>query len=174
MKSIRNLSTATLLAAGAALTAAAGMLSASAADDPATAPATASATAPAAPPGPAGMHRRGGEWRLLSRLGLTDDQKAQIKSIMTAARPQMHSLHEQMRANALKLRQTQPTDPNYASIASQTSQTHGSLSAEMMGQRAAVRAQVFKVLTPAQQSELTALEAQMQSRKHGSWGGPHE
>ncbi len=167
MKSTRNLLTATLLTAGAALTAAAGMSGASAADDAASAPTTRQ-------PGPAGMHHRGGEWRLLRQLGLTDAQKTQIKTIMTAARPQMQSLHEQMRANALKLKQTQPTDPNYTSIASQASQTHGSLSAEMMTQRANVRAEVFKVLTPAQQTQLTALEAQMQSRKHGSWGGPQE
>jgi Spy/CpxP family protein refolding chaperone len=164
MKSIRNLLTATLLTAGAALTAAAGMSSASAADDAATAP-----TPP--PPGPSGRHH-GGPWHLLSQLGLSDAQKAQIKTIVTAARPQMQSLHEQMRANALKLKQTQPTDPNYTSIASQSSQTHGSLSAEMMTQRATLRAQVYKVLTPEQQTELAALEAQ--SRQHGSWGGPHE
>jgi hypothetical protein len=86
---------------------------------------------------------------------------------MTAAHPQMQSLHEQMHANALKLQQTQPTDPNYSSIASQVSQTHGSLAAQMMTQQAEVRAQVFKVLTPAQQTQLAALEAQMRARPHG-------
>ncbi len=91
---------------------------------------------------------------------------------MTAAHPQMQSLHEQIRANSLKLQQTLPTDPNYSSIASQVSQTHGSLAAQGMTQRAEVRAQVFKVLTPAQQTQLTALEAQMRTSKHGHWGGP--
>jgi Spy/CpxP family protein refolding chaperone len=165
MKSIRNLLTATLLTAGAALTAAAGMSSASAADDAATAP-----TPP--PSGSFGMHQRGGPWHLLSKLGLSDAQKQQIKDIMTAARPQMQSLHQQMSANALKLRQTQPTDPNYATIASQASQTHGSLTAQMMTQRADVRAQVFKVLTPAQQTQLAALEAQMQADRQGHRHGP--
>ena len=87
--------------------------------------------------------------------------------IMTAAQPQMQSLHEQVRANMLKLQQTQPSDPNYASIVAATSQTHGSLSAQMMSQHADVRAQVFKVLTPAQQGQLAALEAQMATRRHG-------
>ena len=68
-------------------------------------------------------------------------------------------------ANSLKLQQTLPTDPNYSSIASQVSQTHGSLAAQMMTQRAEVRAQVFKVLTPAQQTQLTALEAQMRTKQ---------
>ena len=84
---------------------------------------------------------------------------------MTAARPQMESLHQQMHANMLKLQQTQPTDPNYTSITSQVSQTHGSLQAQMLTQHAEIRAQVFKVLTPAQQTQLTTLEAQMQAHQ---------
>jgi periplasmic protein CpxP/Spy len=164
MKSIRNLMTATLLTAGAVLTAAAGMSIASAADDTA-------ATQPPPPAGPHGWHHRGGPMHLLGKLGLSAEQKQQVKDIMTAARPQMQALHEQMHANMLKLQQTQPTDPNYSSIASQVSQTHGSLSAQMMTQHAEVRAQVFKVLTPAQQTQLAALEAQMKSRKHGAWNG---
>ena len=164
MKSIRNLMTATLLTAGAVLTAATGMSIASAADD-------AAVTQPPPPPGAHGWHHRGGPMHLLGKLGLSAEQKQQVKDIMTAARPQMQALHEQMHANMLKLQQTQPTDPNYSSIASQVSQTHGSLSAQMLTQHAEVRAQVFKVLTPEQQTQLAALEAQMQSHKHGAWGG---
>jgi len=165
MKSIRNLLTATLLAAGAVLTAASSMSIASAADE-----ATPTTTPP--PPGPHGGFHHRGPWHLLSKLDLTAEQKTQIKAIMTAARPQMESLHQQMHANALKLQQTKPTDPNYTSITSQVSQTHGSLSAQMLTQHAEVRAQVFKVLTPAQQTQLATLEAQAQAHK-GQWGGPH-
>jgi protein CpxP len=157
MKSIRNLLTATLLTAGAVLTAATSMSIASAADE--------AAATPPAPPGPHGWHHGGGPWHLLGTLGLSATQKQQVKDIMTAAHPQMQSLHSQMRANSLKLRQTQPTDPNYASIAAEASQTQGSLSAQMMTQQADVRAQVFKVLTPAQQTQLAALEAQMPDHK---------
>ncbi len=156
MKSTRNFLTATLLAAGAVLTAA-GLSTAAAAD---------SATPP--PPGAQGWHHHHrGPWRMLGQLRLSDAQKQQIKGIMGTARPQMQSLHEQMRSNSLKLRQTQPSDPNYASIAAEVSQTHGSLSAQEMTQRSALRAQIFKVLTPAQQTQLAALEAQMQARAHG-------
>ena len=108
---------------------------------------------------------------MLSKLGLSDAQKAQVKTIMTAARPEMQSLHEQMHANMQKLQQTQPTDANYSTIAAQVSQTHGSLSAQMMTQQANIRAQIYKVLTPAQQTQLTTLEAQMRARPHGQWGG---
>jgi periplasmic protein CpxP/Spy len=157
MKSIRNLLTATLLTAGAVLTAATSMSIASAADE--------ATTTPPPPPGPHGWHHGRGQWHLLGKLGLSATQKQQVKDIMAAAHPQMQSLHSQMQANSLKLRQTQPTDPNYASIASQVSQTHGSLSAQLMTQHAGVRAQVFNVLTPEQQTQLAALEAQMPAHK---------
>jgi Spy/CpxP family protein refolding chaperone len=157
MKSIRKVLWPALLTAGAVLSAAAGM-SASAADD-------AAATPPA-------WHHRGGPWHLLAKLDLSAAQKQQIKDIMTAAKPQMQSLHEQMHANMQKLQQLQPTDPNYGSIVAQVSQAHGSLMAQAMTQQSEVRAQVFKVLTPAQQSQLTALEAEMRSHKHGGRGGP--
>jgi protein CpxP len=157
MKSIRNLLTATLLTAGAVLTAATSISIASAADE--------ATTTPTPPPGPHGWHHGRGPWHLLGKLGLSATQKQQVKDIMAAAHPQMESLHSQMRENSLKLRQTPPTDPNYANIASQVSQTHGSLSAQMMTQHAGVRAQVFNVLTPAQQTQLAALEAQMPAHK---------
>src|SRR5258708_4129356 len=164
MKSIRNLLTATL-AAGALSMAATGMSFAGAADD-------AAGTQPPPPPRHPGRNHQGEPWHLLGKLDLNAAQKRQIKEIMTAARPQMQSLREQMQANSLKLWQTQPSDPNYASLASQVSQTHGSLAAQMMTQRADLRAQVFKVLTPAQQTQLSALELQKHTHKHGPRGGP--
>jgi len=166
MKSIRNVLTATLLAAAAVLTAATGVSVATAAEE-------ATATPPPPPPGPHGWHH-GGPWHLLSKLDLTAAQKAQIKGIMTTARPEMQSLREQMRANSLKLEQTKPTDANYASIAAAVSQTHGSLSAQMMSQHSDIRAQIFKVLTPAQQAQLATLEAERQAQReaHGHTPNP--
>jgi Spy/CpxP family protein refolding chaperone len=152
MNSIRNVFKATLLVAGAVLTAGTSLGVAAAADE-ASAP-------PPPPPGPHGWHHHGGPWH-----------KQQIKDIFTAARPQMQSLHEQLHANSLKLEETSPLDANYASVASQVSQTHGTLSAQLKTQESEVRAQVFKVLTPAQQAQLTTLEAEMRARmaahKHG-------
>src|SRR6202789_3477773 len=159
MKSIRNLVTVTLLTTGAGRTACAGLPIATAETTTTTA-----AAAPTAPTGHHGWHHHRGPWHLLSKLGLSDAQKTQIKSIMTAAKPEMQSLHQQMRTNMQKLQQTQPSDANYSTIASQVSQTHGSLSAQMLTQQANVRAQIFKVLTPAQQTQLATLKAQMAAR----------
>jgi Spy/CpxP family protein refolding chaperone len=158
MKSNRNLLQAGLLAAGALLTAAAGISIATAADEatPAT-PAT---------PAAAGPHRwhHHGHGFLLSKLNLSAEQKAAVKTIMSNAGPQMKSIHQEMRSNSLKLRQTQPSDGNYANVVAQVTQANGSLHSQMISQREAVRAQIFKVLTPEQQTQLAALEAQMQAR----------
>ena len=162
MISIRNLLAGSLLAAGALVTAATSISLATAADD------TATTTTPP-PPGPHGWHHHGAG-HLLSKLNLTDDQKEQIKTIMTNAGPQMKSIHQQMRANSLKLRQAQPTDSNYSSVVTEVSQANGTLHSQMIAQKEEVRASVFKVLTPAQQAQLKTLEAQMQARGHGAWG----
>ncbi len=167
MKSNRNLLTGILLAAGALATTAAGISIATAADEAATA-------APAAP-GPQGWHHhRHGAFHLLSKLNLSAEQQASIKTIMANAGPQMQSIHQEMRANSLKLSQTQPSDAKYPSIVAQVTQANGSLHSQMITQRESVRAQIFKVLTPAQQTQLAALKAQMQARmqaRRAAWAG---
>ncbi len=156
MKSNRNLLAGTLLAVGALVTTAAGISIATAAD-------AATSAAPAAV-GQHGWHPHHGDFHLLSKLNLSAEQQASIKTIMANAGPQMQSIRQEMRANSLKLSQTQPTDANYANVVSQVTQANGSLHSQMITQREAVRAQIFKVLTPAQQTQLAELEAQMQAR----------
>src|SRR5258708_7757320 len=154
MKSNRKLLAGTVLAGGALLTAAAGISIATAADD-------ATSATPAAA-GPHGWHHHGAG-QLLSKLNLSAEQQASVKTIMANAGPQMKSIHQEMRANALKLRQTQPNDPKYAAVVAQVTQANGALHSQMITQREATRAQIFKVLTPAQQTQLAALQAQMQA-----------
>ena len=156
MKSNRNLLAGTLLAAGALVTAAASISIATAADE--------ATTPPPAAPGPHGWHHHHGAGRLLSKLNLTAEQRASIKTITESAAPQMKSIHQEMRANSLKLSQTQPTAANYQSVVAQVTQANGSLHSQMITQREAVRAQIFKVLTPAQQTQLATLKAQMQAQ----------
>ncbi|HEX3397506.1 MAG TPA: Spy/CpxP family protein refolding chaperone [Steroidobacteraceae bacterium] len=158
MKSNRKLPAAAVLAAGALLTAALGISIATAADEATTAtPATPAAA------GPHGWHHHGAG-HLLAKLNLSAEQQASIKTIMENAGPQLKSIRQEMRANSLKLSQTQPTDANYAGVVAQVTQANGSLHSQMITQREAVRAQIFKILTPAQQTQLAALKAQMQAR----------
>ncbi len=148
MKSNRNLLAGSVLAAGAMLATAAGISIAAAADE-----------TPAA-----AWHHHHGAWHMLSKLNLSAEQQASVKTIMANAGPQMKSIHEEVRANSLKLQQTQPNDANYANVVAQVTQANGALHSQMISEKEAVRAQIFKVLTPAQQTQLAALQAQMQAR----------
>jgi len=152
MKSNRNLLAGSLLGAAALLAAAASVSIATAADEAATAA------------GPHAWRHHHDAGRLLAKLDLSAEQQAAVKSIMANAGPQMKGLHQEIRANSLQLLKTQPNDPNYANVVAQVTQANGALHAQMITQREAVRAQVFKVLTPEQQTQLAALQAQRQAR----------
>jgi Spy/CpxP family protein refolding chaperone len=158
MKSNRKMLPAGLLAAGALLTAAAGISIAAAADEAPATPATPAAA------GAHGWHHHRGAGHWLSKLNLSAEQQASVKTIMANAGPQMKSIRQEMRGNSLKLRQTQPNDANYASVVAQVTQANGSLHSQMITQREAVRAQIFKILTPEQQAQLKTMQAQMQAR----------
>jgi Spy/CpxP family protein refolding chaperone len=164
MKTTRIYLVAALLAGGAAFMAAASLPSS----------AMAQAAAPSSPPGAPGWgggEGWGGHGRhhfgpaaLFRRLGLSDVQKASVKSILQTNGPALRSLHEQTRANSLKLRNTAPNDPNYASVVAEVSQANAGLLTQEITLQANVRAQLFNVLTSPQQAQLAALEAQMQAR----------
>jgi protein CpxP len=176
MKSMRMVFAGILMAGGAAfLTATSALSTAAAADDPAV------TAAPTGAPG-AGPHGWGhgpggdGPGHRYGKLGLSAEQQASIKSIMTAAKPQMKSMHDQMRANHLKLMQTKPDDPNYGNVVAEVAQSNAALASQRTTRAAERRTEMYAVLTPAQKTQLTALEAQWAQRPHHGAGrhGPHE
>jgi periplasmic protein CpxP/Spy len=155
MNSIRNLLAGTALAAGALLSAGAVFSLASAADTPTT-PAPAEG-------GPHGWHHHH-HHGFLRQLNLTDAQKASIKTIMQTNGPQLKSLHEQLYSNSLKLRQTQPTDPNYSNLVSQAAAANAPVHSQIDTLKATIRQEIFGKLTQAQQTQLQTLEAQAEAR----------
>jgi periplasmic protein CpxP/Spy len=173
MNSIRKMLAGSLLAAGALAVTAAGISIATAADTGAT-------TTPPADGNGGGWHHHHhhhgrGHW-MLAKLNLSDAQKAQVKSIMTAAGPQMRSIHQQMHANSMKLSQMAPNDAGYPATVAEVSQANASLHAQMITQREQVRASVFKILTPAQQQQLAAMKAEMQAKMQAhqaAWAASH-
>ena len=169
MKPMRKVFAGILVAGGALIAATVGASIAAAADDAATA-----APAPAPGAGPHGWGHGGhGPGHLFSKLGLSADQQASIKAIMTAAKPQMKSMHDQMRANHLKLMQTKPDDPNYGNVVAEVAQSNAALASQRTAHAAELRTQMYAVLTPAQKTQLTALEAQWAANPHhGPRHGP--
>jgi Spy/CpxP family protein refolding chaperone len=155
MKSIRKVLFGTLLAGGAALAVAGGF---SIADAQTTS--TATTTPPGGQGGHWGHHRHGGMWHLYSQLGLTAEQKASIKSIFQAAKPQLQTLHQQAQANHLKLQQATPGGANYSATVAEVAQENATLASQRTTQSEEIRTQIYAVLTPTQKTQLATLQAQ--------------
>jgi Spy/CpxP family protein refolding chaperone len=152
------------LVAGAILCAASGLSMADEAASPA-------GSTPSSAPHHCGPGRMGEPGHIYSQLGLSAEQQASIKAIRTAAEPQMKSLHQQLRANHLKLMQTKPDDANYGNVVAEVAQSNATLESQRTSQMAEVRAQMYAVLTPAQKTQLAALEAKWgEHAHHAPWG----
>lgn len=117
-------------------------------------------------------HGHGGPWHLYSKLGLTAEQKASMKAIFSAAKPEMRSLHEQMRTNQQKLASVTPDDANYSTVVAEVAQTNASLASQRTSQEARLRSQMYALLTPAQKTELQQLKAEW-AAKAAAWKSAH-
>jgi periplasmic protein CpxP/Spy len=100
--------------------------------------------------GPAGrfMH-------VLKQLNLSAEQQTQIKSILAASKPQFRSLGAGMRSNAEAMAAMPPTDPGYPALLA----TAKANAAARIQQMSDVKAQIFAVLTPAQQEQIPRIIA---------------
>jgi Spy/CpxP family protein refolding chaperone len=114
-------------------------------------------------------HRHGGAAAMFHELGLTDAQRASMKSILEAAKPAMQELREKLQGNFRLLRQTSPDDKNYAAVVSRISQENGALTSKLISQRAAIYAKCYAVLAPVQKTHLAELQA-----KRANWMEEHK
>lgn len=102
--------------------------------------------------------------RALNKLNLSDAQRDQIKQFakqdFEQLKPRMQALRQQRKA----FESTDPNSPGYQTAAGNLAQAEASLASARVMQRAALRAQVYNVLSPAQRSQLAAMRAQRQAR----------
>lgn len=113
-------------------------------------------------PGPDGEH---GPWhqgdrghgprehRLLDALGLSADQRAQIKAIHEKAHSQMEALESKSRADRDKMPGLSPKDPGFSSLVQEAKAN----AAARIQLRADLWTQTYAVLTPAQQAMIPVL-----------------
>jgi periplasmic protein CpxP/Spy len=116
-----------------------------------------------------GFHGHGhGAFEAYSQLNLSDAQKANIKQIMQNAfsqgKSQRQALHQQREA----FEQMAPNASGYQAAATALAQAEGAATTARVQQRAAIRAQVYAILTPAQQAQLATIKAQREAR-HQQW-----
>jgi Spy/CpxP family protein refolding chaperone len=116
-----------------------------------------------------GHHGQRGVAALFHELGLTDAQRATMKSILETARPAMKDLRDKLQANARLLRQTSPDDRNYSQVVAKVSQENGALVTRLITQRSKVYAQCYAQLAPIQKTRLAELLA-----KRAQWLEQHK
>jgi Spy/CpxP family protein refolding chaperone len=122
-------------------------------------------TPPAAPPARP-VHAYGHEMHgpmmgfWAKQLNLTDEQKAQFKTIMQKERPAMKPLFEQSHQIELQMRQyAEGTTYDEAKVRTLATQK-ANVQAELAVQETRIHNQLFQILTSEQQTKMKELEAQ--------------
>ena len=101
---------------------------------------------------------RGYLHRIAQRLNLTDDQKAQIKTVLQAEKGTVKDLRTQLRAARENLRSTiQATDANETSVRDASARV-AAVQANLAVERMKIFAKITPILTREQRQELTDVE----------------
>lgn len=130
-------------------------------------PAYAQSATPASPPQAAHSMRPGHHGpdpihALLEKLNLTAEQKTQVKGVQAQTRSQMQSLLASSKSTMEELTTTPPTAPNYATLIA----TAKANSAAMIQLRSDIWTQIYALLTPAQQTAIPGIVADLRAHHH--------
>lgn len=115
--------------------------------------------------GPGGRRGAGMMMRMARELGLTPEQRTQMRDIMQAARPKMGELRSQIRAQNLKLREADPDSKGYDALVASVAKRVGELSAQRVQQRAQMQRQLWQLLTPEQRAKAEKMKAAAKQRR---------
>jgi Spy/CpxP family protein refolding chaperone len=117
------------------------------------------------PFGPLGAVRRG-----LAQLGLSDDQKQQIKSVFQDRRTELKDLRQQMRQARRAVAEAIASDEGEAAIRAKSAEL-AKVQADLAVLGAKIRKQVFAILTPEQQAKAKELRQKALKRLDRLAGG---
>lgn len=127
----------------------------------------------AGPDGPGWHHRHGGPLaHELRQLNLSDAQKASIKQVVQAARPQMRAQMEAVREQRKAFETATPGSSAYQSAAGSLAQAEANAASARVQQQAAIRTQIYALLTDAQKTQLATL-IQQREAKIAQWQAEH-
>jgi Spy/CpxP family protein refolding chaperone len=97
------------------------------------------------------------------KLNLTDDQKAQVKSILQKEGPAIKPLFQQSHQIDLQLREYAQGTYNEAKVRALAAQK-AQVETELTVQKTRMHNELFQLLTPEQQSQLKQMEANREAR----------
>ena len=101
--------------------------------------------------------------RMISRLGLTDDQQEQMKQIHLQHREETEALHEQMETARERLDELVDAEQFDETAIRAAGDEYGALQTESFVSRAEMQQEIREILSPEQYEQLT----QMRDRHHG-------
>ncbi|CAN5830017.1 hypothetical protein BH20ACI4_BH20ACI4_24000 [soil metagenome] len=110
-------------------------------------------------------HHHGGFGKMLRGLDLTDEQKAQMKSIRQASRETVKPIREQMKANRQKLQMLSESGTFDEAQVQAIATRQGTLSAQMIVEKEKVKSQIFNLLTPEQKMKAAEMKAQFKQKR---------
>jgi periplasmic protein CpxP/Spy len=119
-------------------------------------------------------HFRGARFgqRMATQLGLTDQQKTQIKQLLQNEKANVQPLREQLRSEHQQMLAATKggtfDEAQVRTLANQQAQTQANLIVE----REKMKSEIYKLLTPDQRAKADQLQAQM--GQHRGFRGRHE
>jgi periplasmic protein CpxP/Spy len=99
--------------------------------------------------------------RMLHRLDLSSEQRDQVHAILDAARPQLKTHADALRAGHQQLRDLSPAKFDEAAVRAIAANQAREMT-EMIVLSQKIRAQVYAVLTPEQQAQLAQMHQKME------------
>lgn len=121
-----------------------------------------------AAPGGGHGHGRGGHdhgQMMMHKLNLTDAQKASVKQIISSHREQNKGARQALRQQRQAFEAMTPGQAGYQAAAASLAQASGQATQARVQEMANVKAQIYALLTPAQQAQAATLQAQAQARR---------
>lgn len=113
-----------------------------------------------------GDHGHGhGQFMAMSKLNLTDAQRASIKQIMQTSFAQNKTQHQALRQQRDAFESMTPDQVGYQAAAASLAQAEGAATQQRVTQRAAVSSQVYAILTTQQKAQYATLKTQQEARK---------
>jgi len=115
-----------------------------------------------------GHHRGPDPARMLdhmtAELDLTAEQREAVRQSLDSRADETRALHEQLRANHREMRNLDPSDPNYQTLANTLAQRRGELASRMALLRSETHADIMTVLDEEQQAKLAEMRAERMAR----------
>ncbi|HWY23600.1 MAG TPA: Spy/CpxP family protein refolding chaperone [Nevskia sp.] len=117
-------------------------------------------------------HRGGAMMHELKALNLSDSQKASVKTLFKSSREQLKPQFQAMMAQRQAFNSAVPGSPEFNSAESALAQAASSAASARVQQEAALRTQIYALLSDAQKQQLATLQAQHQA-KMAEWQAKH-